>query len=313
MRVSMKKAITRLSVGMLIVVLIGGAIWLHLFSQQQSLERSLGDAHELSDTEGFNLVPVPQETANGTETEKIPEIQSSGELFGAEYIALGERFERLVERMRDDDVSAAHLALQIARICKSYSEADPAMPPVGHDRLLPPHRKARADLEEQCHPVLASPALADIESTFADAPLDVLEYGIRREIDGRFADEGVEAALHAAVDAIHSRPDETTVIVVGNKLVELDVPVYLRSLGLLQSGMADVPSYQQDRLRDALLLLACDFGGPCGPGSLQVQMLCIVLGTCVPGADLATIYREEMLSAQEWRDTQALLDYVRRM
>lgn len=238
---------------------------------------------------------------------------TAAQLFSDADATLAERFTELAGRVASGDLAAAHLAVQIANECHSVAGLPPGTPPVGQEKATPEQAKALEQARHDCEAVRSAPEFARIQALVKDHPVEVFDVPIKQAIREQFADAGSGAALDAAVSALRARPDGVTARVVAEELSQLDVSVFLDMQGQFQTVTSLNPARRKKMMQVAFELLSCDFGNPCGPGSFIVRSACFGMGICVPGADLQTLYEQELLNGQERLDVLSLLNYLRQI
>ncbi|HET6633186.1 MAG TPA: hypothetical protein VFG73_10825 [Rhodanobacteraceae bacterium] len=304
----------------LLAIVVGGAFfWLwpshdagHMAPASAEPVTRIGDAGAPAPAPSATSSDVPwSEDGAVRPARKIAPV-GARQLFANTNLTLGDRFRGLVDLAFAGDETAAHLAVQIANQCNAASQAPVDQSPVGHEHAtqyqIRVHRQTQAD----CAAVLAAPEFDDLQTMAQAHPVDALDASVKDTIRHRFADQGADAALDAAVSAIMARPDETTAMVVADQLADLDISsVYMQPQ--LQSVSSVNPQQRNMLMRYALGLLACDYGRPCGPDSFAVRSTCFALGACVPGADLQMVYEQQLLTGQQVQDVRALLAYLRKV
>ncbi len=235
--------------------------------------------------------------------------KSAREVFVATAVSVGDRFAALAELAASGDPDAEHFALQIANECRAMSLVLVDQPSLGQSTATPYQMQISARIKAECADVLASAAYPRFEHLLDTRGRDYLDAPMRNTIRQQFADVGPDAALTAATSAIAQRPDEATVAMVSEVLRELEIgSTHLRAFS--QGSGAVRADYLNQNMAAALQLLACSYGRPCGPDSPIVRGLCLATGACVPGADLAAIYRAQLFNGQQMADVLALLAYL---
>ena len=240
------------------------------------------------------------------------EQSSAAQVYGDAKLPLGERFRLLLKRADLGNQAAAHLALGIANGCNAINGMAPGTPPVGAEKATDYQRLIDKQLRDDCREVLLNPEYQKTIDALRKHTANMYSESVKQEIRKAFADGGASAGLVAGLEALKSRPDDTTAGVVAAQFSELEISsVYLAPL-MRSVGSAD------PKIRDALVswaigFLACDFGRPCGPTSFDVGMTCLTYGACIPGADLQTVVTQELMTAQDVRDVRAILDKLRQI
>lgn len=269
-----------------------------------------GNDQQATGSSARGLRAKPKERRAGIVETPSPK---AAQLFADENATLTQRFVELADRAANGDLAATHLAAQIANECHSVVSLPPGTPPVGREEATPEQASALEQARDECKGLRSAPGFARIQALMKDRPVEAFDVPIKVAIREQFADAGSKAALDVAVSALRARPDAVTVRVVAGELSQLDISVFLGMEGQFQSVASLNPAQRQKVLLDAFELLSCDFGNPCGPDSFAVRMACFGMGVCVPGADLQSLYEQELLSGQERRDVFRLLNYLRRI
>lgn len=264
------------------------------------------------DVDRANLVAtdVAQHMVGGQRP--VGETTSAAQLYGDTRLSLRERFDLLEDMGRRGDAAAKHLALAIATMCWGNLMIPVDRPPIGASVTTDYLTQLGKSIHARCQDVSDSPGYAQMLDVIKARESDAITRASIAAVRQQFMDNGSEAALAAAVAAVRVAPDESMAAAMGHEVGQLGIPALFQE-SLFQSP-GSLSSHEQQKYLDvALQLLACDFGRPCGPDSMDVQMRCFGFGTCVPGADLRTLYEREYLNGQEMRDIAALLDYLRRL
>ncbi len=240
-------------------------------------------------------------------------VVTAAELYADPNVPLAQRFDALAGEPAGAGLAATHLAMQIANDCRSVAALPLGTPPIGRFETRPAEVRALRMAHEKCEKVISSPEFGRILALLNEHPIEVFDVPIEQAIRQQFAEQGSAAAIDVALSALRARPDPVTAHVVADELAQLGVGEFLDLEGQFQSAINMNPASRQQVIRDAMILLTCDYGRPCGPKSLAVLTACFGMGICIPGADLHILYKQEFTSSQEWRDVSALLDYLRQV
>lgn len=300
-----------------LLVVAGAALWSQPFRPRGNELSGWHEMRAASDPSGFLRdapLSIPDQATSLAEATQSPEkpieVPNAAKIYGDTGLSLGERFRLLLSGADEDDQAAAHLALGIVSGCHSIDGIPPGTPPLGAEVATDYQLSLDEQLREECRDVVANPDFQKTLDKLRKQSARMYSDSVRRVIREQYAAGGAPAALVAGVDALKSRPDQITAGVVADQFSELEISsIYLAPL--MRSAESVTPQNRNLLVNAAIQLLTCDFGRPCGPNSFDVRMMCLVMGVCVPGANLQTLTVQELMTGQQARDVQAILDNLR--
>lgn len=311
----MKRKMINVAIAALLL-LAGAMFWLRPFSTAGQEPPGLNDSQIASEQSSLlpssnSSVEVEQMQAATVQAQPT-EDRNDAQLYGDTKLPLGERFRLLLERVDQGNEAAAHLALGIANGCNAINGMAPGTPPLGAEKATVYQRLVDKRLRDECREVLLSPAFQKTIDALRKRTANMYSEPVKQAIRRAYADGGASSGLIAGIEALKSRPDDVTARVVAGQFSELEISsVYLAPL--MRSAEAQTPKYRDGLVSRAIQFLACDFGRPCGPSSFDVGMICLTFGACIPGADLQTVITQELMTGQDARDVQAILDRLRQV
>ncbi len=299
-----------------LLVVAGATLWPRPFSSRGNESPGLHETPVAADPSGFlrdspSLAPgEARSLAEATQSPEKPiEAPSAAQVYGDTSISLGERF-RLLLGAGEGDQAAAHLALGIVSGCHSIDAIPSGTPPLGAEVATDYQLSLDKLLRQECRDVLSNPDYQKTLGVLKKHSAHMYADSVKRAIREQYAAGGAPAALIAGVGALKSRPDQVTANVVADQLSELEISsVYLAPL--MRSAESVTPQNRNLLVNAAIQLLTCDFGRPCGPNSFDVRTMCLVMGVCIPGANLQMLTVQELMTGQQARDVQAILDNLR--
>lgn len=311
--VPMKPTRSRLGVVLLLAVLLGGLLWRiywpgalesDLPTTSAELSRDSEMAVDVGRTDTTGHAPsVPVDLADHE--------SSAAEIYADTRLSPAQRFDLLAERGNAlGDPMAMHLALGMAQECKLLQEFSFDKLDQGRSYAADYREQIRRQLLARCEGILSHASFGQFMKILDMTDRYVFVHPAMQAVREQYAEHGSQAALQAGFDALRNAPDVWMLYALGDVFEELDVFADY-PWAQMQSVRAISPESRVGLTNSALDLLACYLGRPCGPDSFEVMNRCLMAGWCVPGADLRTIYQREIFNGQEFRDVEALLEYLR--